>query len=60
MEPDFEKKNLWPKFGPNGPTSVSKLEYNDSLQQFGTCSRGKILEKKFLHVNLGQRGQNWS
>ena len=46
MEPDFEKK-----FG--GPKSVSKLEYNDSLQQFGTCSRGKILEKKFLHINLG-------
>ena len=37
-----------------------EIACNDSLQEFLTCSLGKIHEKIFWGPNLGQRGQNLS
>ena len=34
--------------------------YNNSLQRCIRCGRGKIMKKKILDPNLGQRCQNWA
>ena len=36
-----------------------EIACNDSLQQFLTSNKGKIYEKRFGGLHLGQRGQNW-
>ena len=68
------KKLLGPNLGQRGQNRVWKLlfchilmfgslvflevAYNDSLQQFLTSRRGKIMKKSFWGANLGQRGQS--
>ena len=73
---DGHEKNWRPELGPDDAKLSPKLffllfsqvwfiifletAYNNSLQRCIRCGRGKIMKKKILDPNLGQRCQNWA